>query len=70
MPPAKAMAATVHACWVSFAKTGTPRCGPTAWPKYDPKTDQLMEFGAPSGVRTGFRKAALDKAKAAEAGAK
>ncbi|HEV2531915.1 carboxylesterase/lipase family protein [Phenylobacterium sp.] len=66
----KAMAATVHACWVSFAKTGTPRCGTAAWPTYDPKTDQLMEFGSPSAVRTHFRKAALDAAQAAEPGAR
>jgi para-nitrobenzyl esterase len=58
----KAMATLMHSCWVAFAKTGTPTCasGP-AWPKYDAKTDQLMEFGAPSGVRTNFRKEALDK---------
>ena len=66
----KAMAAMVHACWVSFAKTGTPVCGTTPWPRYDPKTDQLMEFGSPSGVRTNFRKAALDAFQAAEAAAK
>ncbi|CAN5283670.1 carboxylesterase family protein [soil metagenome] len=66
----RAMAATVHACWVSFAKNGTPKCGATAWPKYDAKSDQLMEFGAPSGVRTNFRKAALDKAQGAEAAAR
>ena len=61
----------MHSCWVAFAKTGTPSCatGP-AWPKYDAKTDQLMEFGVSSGVRTNFRKAELDKATAAEAGAK
>ncbi|THD81743.1 MAG: carboxylesterase family protein [Phenylobacterium sp.] len=66
----RAMAATVHACWVSFAKTGAPRCGATAWPRYDPRTDQLMEFGSPSGVRTNFRKAALDAAQAAQPGAR
>ena len=66
----KAMAATAHACWVSFAKTGAPVCGSVAWPKYDPKSDQLMEFGSPSGVRTNFRKAALDAAQASEADAK
>jgi para-nitrobenzyl esterase len=65
-PEDTAMAATVHACWVAFAKTGTPQCGAVAWPKYDPKTDQLMEFGSPSGVRTNFRKAALDAAQASE----
>ncbi|WP_293898187.1 carboxylesterase family protein [Phenylobacterium sp.] len=56
----KAMAALMHACWVSFAKTGTPVCGSTAWPAYDPRTDRLMEFGASSGVRTNFRKVQLD----------
>lgn len=67
----KAMAVLMHSCWVAFAKTGEPKCasGPD-WPKYDAKTDQLMEFGAPSGVRTNFRKDALDKAQMAEAGAK
>ena len=66
----KAMAMTVHACWVSFARTGAPQCGTEPWPKYDPKTDQLMEFGSPAGVRTNFRKAALDTAQAAEADAR
>ena len=66
----KAMAATVHACWVAFAKTGTPSCGTVAWPRYDAMTDQLMEFGSPAGVRTNFRKAALDAAQASEADAK
>lgn len=67
----RAMAALMHSCWVAFAKTGEPKCasGPV-WPKYDAKTDQLMEFGAPSGVRTNFRKDALDVATAAEAGAR
>jgi para-nitrobenzyl esterase len=67
----KAMATLMHSCWAAFAKTGEPKCasGP-AWPKYDAKTDQLMEFGAPAGVRTNFRKAELDKFTAAEADAK
>jgi para-nitrobenzyl esterase len=53
----KAMAARMHGCWVAFARTGAP-CA--EWPAYDPKADRLFEFGAPSGVRTGFRKTALD----------
>ncbi|MDB5422595.1 MAG: carboxylesterase type [Phenylobacterium sp.] len=61
----RAMASLMHACWVSFAKTGQPRCGPDAWPVYDPAKDQLMEFGASSGVRTHFRKAQLDAQDAA-----
>lgn len=56
----KTVARLMHACWVSFAKTGAPRCGAQAWRAYDAKTDQLMEFGAQSGVRTHFRKARYD----------
>lgn len=57
----KAMATLMHSCWVAFAKTGTPACasGP-AWPAYDPKADQLMEFGNGNGVRTHFQKPRLD----------
>jgi para-nitrobenzyl esterase len=54
------VATLMHACWVSFAKTGAPKCGKGDWPKYDPKKDQLMEFGADSGVRVNFRKPQLD----------
>ena len=56
----QAVASLMHTCWVSFAKTGTPACGPNAWPAYDPAKDQLMEFGAASGVRTNLRKTQLD----------
>jgi para-nitrobenzyl esterase len=56
----KAMASLMHACWVSFARTSVPKCGTAAWPAYDPKKDQLMEFGASSGVRTNLRKTQLD----------
>lgn len=58
----RAMAALMHGCWVAFAKTGAP-C--SDWPKYDPRTDRLMEFGSPGGVRTHFRKPQLDAAEAA-----
>jgi len=56
----KRMASLMHACWVAFAKTGAPRCGGMDWPAYKPSSDQLMEFGAVSGVRTHFRKVELD----------
>ena len=56
----RAMATLMHGCWVSFAKTGVPAAVGQAWPAYDPKTDQLMEFGSPSGVRVHVRKAKLD----------
>jgi para-nitrobenzyl esterase len=54
------VAGLMHACWVSFAKTGVPRCGTEPWPAYTPAKDQLMEFGKDSGVRTNFRKGQLD----------
>jgi para-nitrobenzyl esterase len=54
------VAALMHACWVSFAKTSVPKCGAAPWPAYTPATDQLMEFGKESGVRTHFRKAQFD----------
>jgi para-nitrobenzyl esterase len=57
----RGMATLMHGCWVTFAKTGAPACA--GWPAYDPKTDRLMEFGSPSGVRTGFRKTQLDALK-------
>ena len=60
----RAMAALMHSCWVAFAKTGTPACGTTPWPAYDPGTDQLMEFGSPTGVRTHFRKPQWDAVEA------
>ncbi len=60
----RAMASLMHGCWVAFAKTGVPACGSEAWPAYDPATDQLMEFGNASGLRTHFRKPELDAAMA------
>jgi para-nitrobenzyl esterase len=67
----RAMGKLMHSCWVAFAKAGQPKCasGP-AWPKYNPRKPQLMEFGSPSGVRDDFRKAELDAATAAEPGAR
>ncbi len=57
----RAMATLMHGCWVAFARTGRPDCGPGAgWPAYAPDRDQLMEFGMQSGVRTGLRKRQLD----------
>ncbi|MGA0606270.1 carboxylesterase/lipase family protein [Phenylobacterium sp. VNQ135] len=59
----KAVATLMHACWVTFAKAGKPQCGKEAWPAYD-GSDPLMEFGADSGIRTGFRKPKLDAVQA------
>jgi para-nitrobenzyl esterase len=56
----RSMATKMHGCWVAFAKTGVPTCGAEPWPAYDPKRDQLMEFGSPGGVKVNFRKSRLD----------
>jgi para-nitrobenzyl esterase len=57
----RALAATMHACWVAFAKTGTPICsGAPTWPTYRPASDRLMEFGVATAVREHFRKSQLD----------
>ena len=61
----KAIAALMHACWVSFAKASAPKCGSEPWPAYDARADKLMEFGASSGVRTNFRKTQFDAQQAA-----
>jgi len=62
----RAMAALVHSCWVSFAKTGAPSCTRApAWPAYAPTSDLLMEFGLSADVRKGFRKAQRDAAEKA-----
>ncbi|MFI4936750.1 MAG: carboxylesterase family protein, partial [Caulobacterales bacterium] len=58
----RAVAAFMHACWVSFAKTGAPICkaGGGVWPRYDPATDDLMEFTTQPAIREHYRKAQLD----------
>ena len=61
----KAMASLMHACWVASPRPARPSAAASAWPAYDPAEDQLMEFGASSGVRTNFRKAQLDAQQAA-----
>ena len=63
----QAMAALVHSCWVSFAKTGAAACtGAPTWPTYTPASDQLMEFGLTADVRTNFRKAQRDAVEKAD----
>jgi para-nitrobenzyl esterase len=51
----------LRSCWVSFAKTGTPRCeGGPDWPRYTPGDDQLMEIGLSSNVKRNFREQQFD----------
>jgi para-nitrobenzyl esterase len=41
----EAAAQTMHKYWVAFAKTGRPEpAGEPAWPAYDSKSDQIMNF--------------------------
>jgi para-nitrobenzyl esterase len=50
----RAEAVRVHACWVVFARTGTPSCGEAAgwpaWPRYAAASDQLMDLGVTTAV--------------------
>jgi para-nitrobenzyl esterase len=66
-PADKAVVAAMHACWISFAKTGAPICpGAPKWPAYGRASDTLMEFnGAPPTLLTHFRKPQLDAMEAA-----
>jgi para-nitrobenzyl esterase len=64
----RALAKVMHSCWVAFAKTGAPTCvGAPAWPTYTPASDQAMEFGLATGVRTHLRKPELDAVEAQRA---
>jgi para-nitrobenzyl esterase len=57
----RTLTATIHSCWVSFAKKGAPSCqGAPVWPAYSPDKDELMEFGLTTGVRQHFRQPQLD----------
>ena len=63
----RSVASFMHACWVSFAKTGKPECkvAGRAWPAYSPKTDELLEFDAPPAIVAHYRKPQLDAQEAA-----
>ena len=67
-PGERAVAAFVHSCWIAFAKQDAPRCaGGQAWPKYDPASDQLLDFGETPVVRAHFRQVQQDAQQAAQA---
>jgi para-nitrobenzyl esterase len=57
----RAITASMHSCWVAFARTGIPTCqGAPAWAPYSPERDELMEFGLATAVRQHFRQPQLD----------
>jgi para-nitrobenzyl esterase len=65
------VASFMHACWVSFAKTGKPTCAVDgrAWPAYAPTSDELMVFDSPPRIGAHYRKAQLDAQQAAQGSA-
>ena len=57
----QALADTMSAYWVQFAKTGNPnKEGLPEWPAYDVAKDQYIEFGEVVKVGQGLRKEKLD----------
>ncbi|WP_159979645.1 MULTISPECIES: carboxylesterase/lipase family protein [unclassified Novosphingobium] len=61
------MAQDMSGYWLRFARTGNPNGkGALAWPRYDAKSDRLMEFADQGpAVRAQFRKEAFDMMDAA-----
>ena len=52
-----AFAHTVHTCWVTFAKTGTPSCPPAPeWPRYSQMSDPTMMLSPQIEVKSGYLK--------------
>jgi para-nitrobenzyl esterase len=62
-PEDRTVARMVNGYWANFARTGDPNgAGLPAWPRYDPRTDEIMEI-LPNGSAVGApdpRKARLD----------
>jgi para-nitrobenzyl esterase len=57
----RAVEASLHGCWVAFARTGTPGCpGLATWPPYDPRNAREMIFDAHPSVRDPGDGAVLD----------
>ena len=61
-PEDTATSTAANAYWAAFGKTGDPgSAGGPAWPKYDLKTDTVLEFGIDGiNVRPGFHNDRLD----------
>jgi para-nitrobenzyl esterase len=57
----RAIEATVHGCWVAFARTGSTACpGASSWPPYDPHTGRQMVFDAQPSLRDPDDDGAID----------
>ncbi len=71
-PGDAAVAATIHAYWVNFAKSGDPNgAGLPHWPRYSAVRDELLDFGEYGAVgMTDPWKARLDAVAASRPGSK
>jgi len=50
-PTPQALADEMHAAWIAFVRDGSPATAARPWPRFDPETRALMEFGDEVGVR-------------------
>jgi para-nitrobenzyl esterase len=57
----RAEAAMLHACWVSFARQGSPVCpGALVWPAYRRPDDEQLDFGSAAVIRRALDARQLD----------
>jgi len=67
-PEDLALTKLMHACWVAFAKFGSPNCPtPEPWPRVDATKAPLMVFDDPPKALPELKKARLDAQEAAHA---
>ena len=57
----RAEASLLHACWVSFARTGTPTCPPApVWQRHLAAAPALMDFGEQAVAGSGLDRETID----------
>lgn len=57
----RTFSAGLSACWVAFAKTGTPTCPLVPqWARYDSARDRTVVFGSRTAIVSQFRKTQID----------
>jgi len=61
LPAEEPLSTTMGAYWVQFAKTGNPNgAGLPEWPRYQPDSDEYLEFGDPVEAKSGLYREACD----------